>query len=291
MGTVERPGGERYVRNQLKKHGGFDVIGKWDPDPTNKKTGKVSGSPASYVALTFKYRNKFAGVKSTAPKTVTTAPKAPAPKASEPARSAPKPAPKAKSKISQPKVGPGERLVYPRRTSTSHPTKYRGRPRVQKVPKQGKISFGEYKRPNQERDRKEYQRMLDRLPQLPTPDPIKVKPIERENLEGKTLLNIPEKGFKDPLDKLKNKYRNREGREGYNRDVLEAPKRKPSSMMASGRPKPSPVDRFTAQSSARPKTTASAGQRAMEQISSVKQQPTKRPSRFKSESFTPTRTV
>ena len=63
--------------------------------------------------------------------------------------------------------------------------------------------------------------------------------------------------------------------------------------------KPSPASRAMASVKKQPEsrspvqdqTTASAGQRAMEQISSVKQQPTKRPSRFKSESFTPTRTV
>jgi len=304
-------GGRRsFVRKMTKNHG--KDFRKWPNRGGHSRSGygtgavnlyreynagespKLKGPSVAPPPINIKVARGSAAPKAPAPKAPAPkapAPKAPAPKASEPARLAPKPAPKAKSKISQPKVGPGERLVYPRRTSTSHPTKYRGRPRVQKVPKQGKISFGEYKRPNQERDRKEYQRMLDRLPQLPTPDPIKVEPVERENLEGKTLLNIPKKGPKDPLDKLKNKYRNREGGEGYQKQILEAPKRKPSSMMASGRPKPSPVDRFTAQSSARPKTTASAGQRAMEQISSVKQQPTKRPSRFKSESFTPTRTV
>ena len=78
-----------------------------------------------------------------------------------------------------------------------------------------------------------------------------------------------------------------------------AVKPKTSSRVASARPETSPASRAMASVKKQPESSqpvqdqnvASAGQRAMEQISSVKQQPTKRPSRFKSESFTPTRTV
>ncbi len=277
-GKPERPGAKLYIREQRKKHGNFNPE-TWDKDPKSK-TGHVRGGGASYAAVTRKRRNRYAtGGKSTAPKTTTTAPKAQAPRAEASKAPASKPAPKApEQKLLKPKRYSGERTDLPARRPGEHPTKYRGISRKKTRPDRSTAVIGP-RRPRMHEGQVE--RFESKLPKIGV-----IRRTKHQKDLDKIIEKMPKSGETYPKKQDGSPKQYPKG-ESQIPPLSMAPKKtSPASRaMASVKRQPAPSQPVQGQNA------ASAGQRAMEQISSVKQQPTKRPSRFKSESFTPTRTV